>query len=228
MPGEVPTRARGAGLRPFAGWGTGGCSRELPARDAREARGASVLSGRGGLDRGARHTGDKRPVTQPRGKGERRRREALRARARPGSREREARGRSHGGARNPGARRGRGPRPRAVCPAPRSGVLRRLPGCEPRGGEPSSRAATRARGAQVPATRLGPGPAQPRGGLAPARAPGAVGGSRARRAPRRGGRERRGEAPAAGTGRVGRGPYSRGGGGGPVNLNDCNLACLRR
>lgn len=73
-------------------------------------RGAPDLSGRGGLNRGARHqarhTGDERPVTQPReaaargGGGE--------LCARPGSREREARGRSHGSARRPGARRGLG------------------------------------------------------------------------------------------------------------------------
>lgn len=98
------------------------------------------------------------------------------------------------------------------------------------GGAGSSRAVTRTRtrGAQVPALRRDPGLAQLRGGLAPVRAPGAAGGSRAWQAPWRGGRERRGEAPAAGTGRAGRGPYSRGGGGGPVNLNDSNLACLRR
>lgn len=52
---------------------------------------------------------------------------------------------------------------------------------------------------------------------------------RPHRAPRRGGPSgARGGAPAAGT-RAGRGPHSRGGGGGgPVNLNDSNLACLRR
>lgn len=171
-------------------------------------------------------TEDARPVTQPRGDGARRRRGGGCARAPARGSEERATGVTR--ARSEPAPGGdEGP---AVSSLPGAALCSPAPPPRVRaaGGAGSSRAVTRTRGAQVPALRRDPDLAQLRGGLAPVRAPGAAGGSRAWQAPWRGGRERRGEAPAAGTGRAGRGPYSRGGGGGPVNLNDSNLACLRR